>query len=447
MRKSRLYSYGFLFGAAIFILFAILAFTTIRDAGREAAILDGALAQGYWVARSLEIGHGGRLPEDHTQAMRALVREITRHGTVRALAVLDEDRRILVASDPALEGKSWPDLAGNPPEHGAVLRSDPAVTVMAFPAHFAEVLQRMGNDHAHGDRTVDRAKWVVLTLDTAEAYAHYKESAVQSILVSAGTVVLGIAAFFFLGMIQRYQLASASVTKLEQIRGDLERFVPRTVRKLIDDNPERPMLDKVERDATVLFLDIERYTGMSQEMPAEVLNRLVEKYFSIFLDLILSHGGEINETAGDGIMAIFTAKTPAAHARNAVKAAVAIREQTLALNQAKAPREPEILVNIGINTGKVLLGATRIRGATGEHLTYTASGMVTNIASRLCGLGELGEISLGSNTAKLVERRFTLRGPVSTRLKNVRDPEPVYRLETGEPALTREPGHPSEVQT
>jgi len=207
------------------------------------------------------------------------------------------------------------------------------------------------------------------------------------------------------------------------------------------------MLDKVERDATVLFLDIERYTGMSQEMPAEVLNRLVEKYFSIFLDLILSHGGEINETAGDGIKAIFTAKTPAAHARNAVKAAVAIREQALALNQAKAPQEPEILVNIGINTGKVLLGATRIRGATGEHLTYTASGMVTNIASRLCGLGELGEISLGGNTAKLVERRFTLRGPVSTRLKNVREPEPVYRLETGEPALTREPGHPSEVQT
>ena len=44
------------------------------------------------------------------------------------------------------------------------------------------------------------------------------------------------------------------------------------------------MLDKVERNVTVLFLDIERYTGMSQDMPAEVLNRLVEKYFSIQRD-------------------------------------------------------------------------------------------------------------------------------------------------------------------
>lgn len=333
------------------------------------------------------------------------------------------------------------------PEHGDVLGSDAQTTVTAFPAHFAEVLQRMDSTHAHGDRSVERAKWVVLTLDTAEAHAHYKAGVIHSVLVSLGTVIIGIAALFFLGMIQRFQLASASVTKLEQIRRDLERFVPRAVQKLIDDNPDKPKFDKVERSATVLFLDIERYTRMSQEMPAEVLNRLVEKYFSVFLDIILSHGGEINETAGDGIMAIFTAKTPKAHALNAVRTAVAIREQVRALNLAKAPHEPEILVNIGINTGNVLLGATAIKGATGEHLTYTASGMVTNIASRLCGLGELGEICLGSATAQLVTQRVPLRGPVETLLKNVHDPEPVYRLETGEPALTREPGRPSEVQT
>ena len=338
--------------------------------------------RGYWIARSLEIGHSGRLSEDHAQAMRSLVKEITHHVAVRALAVVDQDRRVLVASDAALEGTYWPDALGDPPEHGDILRSDSQTTVMAFPAHFAEALRRMGNSHAHGDRSVDRAKWVVLTLDTAEAYAHYKDSVVHSVLVLLGTIILGIAAFFFLGMIQRCQLASVSITKLEQIRRDLESFVPRAVRKLIEDHPDQPMLGKVERNATVLVLDIERYTRMSQEMPAEVLNRLVEKYFSVFLDLILSHGGEINETAGDGIMAIFTGETPAAHALNAVAAVVAIREQVRALNHAKAPHEAEFLVNIGINTGQVLLGATAIKGTTGEHLTYTASGMVTNIASR-----------------------------------------------------------------
>ena len=429
MRKNALYLYGFLFGSVTFVLFAVLAYTTVRDADRDkAAILDGALAQGYWIARSLEIGHGAPLPQDHTRGMRSLVKEITRHGAVRSLAVLDDSRRVLVASEAALEGTRWLDAPGDPREHGSVLRSDPDTTVVAFPAHFAEVLRRMGDTHAHGDRSVDRAKWVVLSLDTAAAHAHYKDGVMHSVLVSLGIVILGIAAFFFLGMIQRYQLASASIAKLEQIRRDLERFVPRTVQKLIEDNPERPMLDKVERNATVLFLDIERYTRMSEEMPAEALNRLVEKYFSVFLDLILSHGGEINETAGDGIMAIFTAKTPDAHALSAVAAAVAIREQVLALNHANAPHEPEILVNIGINTGQVLLGATTIKGAAGEHLTYTASGMVTNIASRLCDLADHGEICLGNRTAQSLAGRFPVRGPVQTRLKHVRDPEPVYRL-------------------
>ena len=42
------------------------------------------------------------------------------------------------------------------PEHGDVLGSDAQTTVTAFPAHFAEVLQRTDSTHAHGDRSVER---------------------------------------------------------------------------------------------------------------------------------------------------------------------------------------------------------------------------------------------------------------------------------------------------
>jgi class 3 adenylate cyclase len=89
---------------------------------------------------------------------------------------------------------------------------------------------------------------------------------------------------------------------------------------------------------------------------------------------------------------------------------------------------PEILVNIGINTGQVLLGATMIKGTVGEHFTYTASGMITNIASRLCDLGNQGEIHLSSATAQLVMNHFTLDGPLETHLKNIRGMLPVYKL-------------------
>jgi hypothetical protein len=65
MRKNRLYLYSFLFGGITFVLFALLAFTTARNSIRDKALLmQNALGQGYWIARSLEIGHSIAL-ENH----------------------------------------------------------------------------------------------------------------------------------------------------------------------------------------------------------------------------------------------------------------------------------------------------------------------------------------------------------------------------------------------
>ncbi|MEE8301389.1 MAG: adenylate/guanylate cyclase domain-containing protein, partial [Candidatus Tectomicrobia bacterium] len=266
-------------------------------------------------------------------------------------------------------------------------------------------------------------------LDASKEQAHYRDIVTQSIFVSLSMVILGLGAFFFFAMIQRFHLANASIAKLEHIKQHLARFVPGTVQRLIEDNPEKPLLKKVMRDATILFLDIERYTKISADVSPEALNLLIETYFAAFLDTILSHGGEINETAGDGMMAIFTGKSSRVHARNAVRAAVDIKEQACALNRERAPHEPEMLINLGINTGQVLLGATMIKGAVGERFTYTASGMVTNVAARLCGYSTSGEIHLSKTTAQLVMDHFTLHGPHKVQLKNVEGTTPVYKLE------------------
>jgi len=46
---------------------------------------------------------------------------------------------------------------------------------------------------------------------------------------------------------------------------------------------ERPLLDKVERDVTMLFLDIEHDTKIPEDTAPETLHRLIEQYFSTFL--------------------------------------------------------------------------------------------------------------------------------------------------------------------
>ena len=55
----------------------------------------------------------------------------------------------------------------------------------------------------------------------------------------------------------------------------------------------------------MLFLDISGYSRLSEQLSPENLNHLVERYFSAFLDQIRAVDGDINETAGDGFMAVF----------------------------------------------------------------------------------------------------------------------------------------------
>src|SRR5262249_3512683 len=88
------------------------------------------------------------------------------------------------------------------------------------------------------------------------------------------------------------------VGELRQVKDHFAKFVPETVKRLVIANPRAPELALRERDVSVLFVDISGYTRLSEQLPLDALNALVERYFSGFLDCIHEAGGEINETAG-----------------------------------------------------------------------------------------------------------------------------------------------------
>jgi CheY-like chemotaxis protein len=74
--------------------------------------------------------------------------------------------------------------------------------------------------------------------------------------------------------------------KVEQVRDHYGRFVPEVVKRLVAENPEAPELGKREQDAAFVFVDICGYTALSERLAADALTRLVERYFSAFLDTI-----------------------------------------------------------------------------------------------------------------------------------------------------------------
>jgi class 3 adenylate cyclase len=224
--------------------------------------------------------------------------------------------------------------------------------------------------------------------------------------------------------------ALRKVELLEHIKMHLGKFVPASVRQIVERDPTAPALDKREQDVTVLFLDIAGYTSLSETLDQHQVNDIVERYFSSFLDDIYTNRGDINETAGDGLMIIFQGDDPDEHARAAVRTALAIRDKTLQINAELAASSAPVTVNMGINSGTAAVGSTRFESATGTRWTFTASGPVTNLAARIGASAMRGAIYIGAETARRLGGEIRLRDLGPQEFKNVREPVVVYEVLT-----------------
>lgn len=222
------------------------------------------------------------------------------------------------------------------------------------------------------------------------------------------------------------QAVDRRVGELTRIRDHFAKFVPETVKRMVLENSDALLLAKQERDVSVLFVDISGYSRLSEQVAPAALNALVERYFSSFLDRIKDAGGDINETAGDGFMAIFQDPDPQAHTTRAVETALMLLAVTEALNQ-KEPDHP-LSIHLGINSGLALVGSTRFEGRRGTRWTFTASGLVTTLAARLAATAGDGEILAGPETLRRLGGRYRLERVGRERLKNITEAIEVHRI-------------------
>lgn len=224
------------------------------------------------------------------------------------------------------------------------------------------------------------------------------------------------------------QAAVQKVELLEKAKSHLSKFVPQSVQRLIDTNPDAPELEKREQDVSILFLDIAGYTQISESLQQEKVNYLIERYFSSFLDDIHQNQGDINETAGDGLMIIFQDPDPTMNALQAARTVLAIRRKTAQINADLRGTYEPVVVNIGINSGRASVGSSKFEGLTGTRWTYTASGSVTNLAARLASHASGGSVLVSAETAGRLAGQFQLDDLGGQMFKNVSEPIRIFRL-------------------
>ena len=213
--------------------------------------------------------------------------------------------------------------------------------------------------------------------------------------------------------------ALRKVEILEDVKVQLSKFVPNTVSRLIEKSPNGVIPESKEQDVSVLFLDIEGYTKMCEQLQGVEVNKVIENCFSAFMDAIFANNGDVNETAGDGLMVLFLNEDKQTNAIEAVQTALKIREEAARIkSEFKALSEP-LTINMGINSGRALVGAAKFESYTGSRWTYTARGLVTNVAARIGAQATHGKIFLSGSTAERIKDQFTLTPLGSFKLKNL----------------------------
>jgi adenylate cyclase len=170
----------------------------------------------------------------------------------------------------------------------------------------------------------------------------------------------------------------------ERVRTALGFYVPRSLVQRLTQQSLTPGADRQLLHGTCLVTDAEHYTSVAERLPPDRLASLMNDYYAAIFRVVQSHGGEISDTAGDSMIAVWASSKPDASARlHAARAALAIIDAVEAFNRTHA--ESPLPTRVGLESGEMLLGNI---GAE-QRYEYRAVGDIINTASRIQGLNQL----------------------------------------------------------
>ncbi len=211
---------------------------------------------------------------------------------------------------------------------------------------------------------------------------------------------------------------------------DLSRFVAPEIADQIThaDQAIKPG-DGVIKVATVMFCDIERFTGISEQLEPDELMQTLNEYFEVVSKVIVFYGGVISMFQGDAMLITFnTVKPDPNHAANALHAAVGIQRVVEELRFGPGVALP---TRCGINTGELIAGAI----GTNDRLISTVYGDEVNIAARLEQLNkEYGTYVLATEQTVAAAGSSFVSRPIGTiTVRGRTSPVSVYAVDTEPP--------------
>ena len=210
------------------------------------------------------------------------------------------------------------------------------------------------------------------------------------------------------------------------IRNAFGRYVSPEVAKTLLESPDGLRLGGEKRRITVLMSDLRGYTRFAEHGDPAGVMAVLNDYLGRMADIVIAHGGTINEFIGDAIFAVFGAPVQHVdHAERAAATALAMQRAMDALNAENAARaRPRFEMGIGLHTGEAVVGNI----GSEQRTKYAVVGAAVNLAARVEGCTVGGQILLTDATREALGGLAETAPPIHAELKGLEAPVALHEL-------------------
>ncbi len=216
-----------------------------------------------------------------------------------------------------------------------------------------------------------------------------------------------------------------------RIRGMFEQFLAPSVVDMLLDGKMDMNIGGENRRVSVLMADLRGSTPLIQSVPPSLMVQFLNEFLSAMTDIIFRYEGTVDKFTGDGVMAVFGAPVmhddPPDDITRAVLSGVEMQRAFAALEEKWHGMDINFTqtgMGIGICTGHSFVGNV----GSSKRFDHTVIGPTVNLAARLSGVTNKGEIFLDLDTYDAARAAIQAAEPRSVRVKGFSRPVDVYAL-------------------
>lgn len=230
----------------------------------------------------------------------------------------------------------------------------------------------------------------------------------------------------YISQLERNEALQKLEVRNRFIRETFGRYLSDDVVNNLLDAPEGLRLGGEKREVTIMMSDLRGFTAMSEVQGAEQIVSMLNNYLGKMTDIIVRHGGTIDEFIGDGILVFFGA--PQRREDDASRAVACAIEMQLAMTEINAWNHahglPDVQMGIGLNTGEVIVGNI----GSQKRAKYGAVGSHVNLTGRVESYTVGGQILISETTRRAITAPLEIASEMRVEPKGVKTPISIYEI-------------------